>query len=462
MNELIVKALLFGMINSSQVCVPTELASAASDMSSARVQQIISQNIVSSKDADQYPVEESINDKSLSSDNSLAQGSTGENPISTEQAKQPAEPAPQVPLSETGYQLVEKYSTSLPSGMFLHLKYDQHLPAYDYVLLHKTSGNVRGEPTTESAVVKNASYFEKLNLIEAVRGQYVSSYGTDVWYRVFWYSNGEMRFGYILSPICERRSFQFDKMKSSMDTLKSAVSGGRTGYISNYKNKAGSAPLYKGSSADSYGNLRDQSAPAYFSLQSKSEFLYLGDGELFSITGESGSYYSVKSPRYSQTLWVPKKYVYTKNAPSSLSQVVVVDRKNQNEAVFEWTDMGWQMISYSFATTGANAKYKFETPLGYFMAIERKSQFLYLDDVTKQISGYAPYAIRFTGGAYIHGVPVDYVKKNGKLVDPGQKESIYTLGTYPRSHKCVRNFTSHAKFLYDWVDIGRAGIIVIE
>ena len=471
MNQLLIKMLIVTTLGSAPAYTSTDVIGVPVSTTASHVHAVTNQQVVEIEDLEKYNVEENINSEDISKDDELSQVDDGQSPLEqeetqSEEVSEPVEPElkePEIALSDSGYPLVEKYSTNLPGGMFLNLKYDKHLPAYDYVLLNRSRGNIRQEPTTRSKIVRTAAYFEKLNIIESVKGQYISSYGTDIWYKVFWYKDGKMQFGYMLSSLGQRRNFQFDKMKSSMDLLKGSIDNSdKMGYISNYKNRAGKPPLYKGSTLDKFGNLRDQSAPAYYDLDNKSEFIYLGDGTLFSIIEERGSYYRVKSLDYDESLWVPKKYVYTKNAPTTLSQVVVVDRKNQNEAVFEWTDLGWQMISYSFATTGANAKYKFETPLGYFMAIERKSKFLYLDDITKEIAGYAPYAIRFTGGAYIHGVPVDYIKTDDQLIDPGHKETLYTLGTVPRSHKCVRNFTSHAQFLYNWVKIGQASVIVIE
>jgi lipoprotein-anchoring transpeptidase ErfK/SrfK len=180
------------------------------------------------------------------------------------------------------------------------------------------------------------------------------------------------------------------------------------------------------------------------------------------VLEEDERFYKVTTLNFEGMYYVPKKYVSFKNSLEQLRQVIVVDRKNQNQGVFEFKDDQWVLVSYTLATTGAKEKYKFETPLGYYMAIEKKAKFLYLDDVTREIAGYAPYAIRFTGGAYIHGVPVDFEKKDGKLVDPGHKEYLFTLGTVPRSHKCVRNYTSHAEFLYNWVQVGSSAVIVIE
>ncbi|MGL5125265.1 MAG: L,D-transpeptidase family protein, partial [Fusobacteriaceae bacterium] len=68
---------------------------------------------------------------------------------------------------------------------------------------------------------------------------------------------------------------------------------------------------------------------------------------------------------------------------------------------------------------------------------------------------YAPNATRFTRGAYIHGIPIN-------LPATAQVEYSPTLGTIPRSHMCVRNATSHAKYIYNWSKIGDTLVFVIE
>ena len=37
-----------------------------------------------------------------------------------------------------------------------------------------------------------------------------------------------------------------------------------------------------------------------------------------------------------------------------------------------------------------------------------------------------------------------------------------TLGTTPRSHMCVRNATSHAKFVYDWAPVNETIVFVFD
>ena len=76
-------------------------------------------------------------------------------------------------------------------------------------------------------------------------------------------------------------------------------------------------------------------------------------------------------------------------------------------------------------------------------------------DGSKETGGFAPYASRFTNGGYIHGVPVNAPRKSLIEYSP-------TLGTTPRSHMCVRNATSHAKFVYDWAPVNETIVFVFD
>lgn len=370
----------------------------------------------------------------------------------------PAEPA------EPVYEVVESYKTELPESLVLDLKYDRYPSSYDYLLVLTEILNIREAPSVESAILDKAYYFEKVNLEASVRGQYLERYDSDLWYRIYWKEGEEVRKGYVFAGLAEPRTYQFEKMLEKVEILKETVEASTTAYISNYKNRNGLAPLYRGMTEDAFGTVRSQSAPAYWSLEDKGAFRYLEDGTLLTVFGknEAETHYQVRTVEENEELWVPKRYVSFSNTLETLEQVVVVDRRNQNEGVFEFIDGSWHLISYIFATTGEQAQFKQPTSLGYWMAITTQPQFIYLDDITREIAGYAPYTIRFNAGAYIHGVPVNYVKRNGQNIDPGKKEYLFTIGTVPRSHKCVRNYTSHAKFLYEWIKIGRSAIIVIE
>ncbi|MFV0516002.1 MAG: L,D-transpeptidase [Aminipila sp.] len=260
----------------------------------------------------------------------------------------------------------------------------------------------------------------------------------------------------------EERCFQFDVMREKIAVAETGLSKYRLTYIDNYKNRNGYAPFYKGGTVDPLGTNRSAAAPAYADINNLNEFIYLEDGTLVEVLEEDEDYTLVAIVGTGNEYSVPSRYVPTDDCLTQLKKVVVVDRTNQNIATFEKEDQ-WNVTSYSMATTGKEGKYHELTPLGYYYAIERKVKFFYVKDGTNEIEGYAPYAVRFSGGAYIHGVSVGYkYAEDGTQIDPGLREFSSSIGTVPLSHKCVRNYTSHAKFIYDWYEHGKTIVIVIE
>ena len=99
--------------------------------------------------------------------------------------------------------------------------------------------------------------------------------------------------------------------------------------------------------------------------------------------------------------------------------------------------------------------YAQETPLGIFVLQEKKTRMIFLKDGSTATGGFAPYASRFSDGGYIHGVPVNEPRKALIEYSP-------SLGTTPRSHMCVRNATSHSKFIFDWAPVNETIIFVLE
>ena len=66
------------------------------------------------------------------------------------------------------------------------------------------------------------------------------------------------------------------------------------------------------------------------------------------------------------------------------------------------------------------------------------------------IGGVAKFAVRFSGGGYLHGIPVNtHFKGETALTDTAAK-----IGTYKESHKCVRHFDDQVGFIVDWVNAG--------
>lgn len=262
------------------------------------------------------------------------------------------------------------------------------------------------------------------------------------------------------------RTFRFERMLEFIAIVEEEFGEGPICYVDNYKNRNGVPPQYMGRNADEYGVDRSASAPAYLDREDLRHFRYIEDGNLLIVLDDTDGFVKAKlvGDQSGRSYYIPSKYVPVSDCLTALRKAIVIDRTNQNIAAFEVEDGIWRIISYNPATTGKEGKYHQETPTGFFYAIEKKERFYYLKDGTEDfIEGYAPYAIRFTQGAYIHGVATDYrYHEDGGRTDPGIREFSSTIGTVPLSHKCVRNYTSHAKFLYDWYDPGSTIVIVIE
>jgi hypothetical protein len=108
----------------------------------------------------------------------------------------------------------------------------------------------------------------------------------------------------------------------------------------------------------------------------------------------------------------------------------------------------WELISYVYTKTGIDSQLGYETPKGFFTVPVVKYVMPYTDE-TGQKQGSAKFAIRFCGGGYLHGTPINVQEEANKEFFLRQKE--FTLGTTTGTRKCVRTSEGHAKFLFDWL-----------
>lgn len=341
------------------------------------------------------------------------------------------------------------------------LAYNKYLTTYTYFFVGGDSANIRSGPSFSDPILRRAAYGERLDYLESV---YIAAEGgsTEQWHHITWEEEGEKRFGFVHSSVVTERLYQFDKMEEAVKKAEAYAERGDLTYISNYQNRNGYAPLYRGGAVDEEGNRRSQSAPGYPSLSDMDSFLYLGDGTLVRYLFPSGDYARIEVVASGERYYVPSKFI-PDHKIHDLTKVIVIDVTNQNEGVYEKIEGTWTLISYSQATTGTTGRYSQPTPTGFYFGMESRPYFRYYEDGTTRIQGYAPYAIRFAGGAYVHGVPVNYkYHADGTLITPPTQEYSKTIGTVPLSHKCVRNYTSHAKFLYDWFTPGETIVIVIN
>jgi len=261
------------------------------------------------------------------------------------------------------------------------------------------------------------------------------------------------------------RYFQWEKIKVEIAQLENAVAkGGNWGVLSNYKNQNKEAPTIEGFVRNDYGRVSDQydveryqSAPLY-SIGDETKLIRYGrDGWLVKILGsDTTEMVRIAGVSLEGEYLLPKRYLISWGDSVRFDKVVVVDVTNQNITTLEKNSDEWHILSMNPATTGVHKPpHAQETPTGIFAVQDKKEKMCYVRDGTSVIAGYAPYASRFTNGAYVHGVPVQYPHK--KII-----EYSSSLGTTPRSHMCVRNASSHAKFVYDWAAVKQSVIIVID
>lgn len=261
------------------------------------------------------------------------------------------------------------------------------------------------------------------------------------------------------------RSFKWDVIRNCLAYIENMQRGQeRWVVLQNYKNMNREAPLvrkfvrnaYK-RVADTLGVERYQSVPMYLPGDTLVPERYGRDGTLAYLRGRVGSFCRVYPVTWEEEWLVPERYLKLLSDSTIFNHVVFVDRLDQNITTLERTAPGeWAIRSMNPATTGRHAPpYAQETPLGMYLLQQKKQKMVFLKDGSAATGGYAPYASRFTNGAYIHGVPVN-------VPQTAMIEYSWSLGTVPRSHMCVRNATSHSKFVYDWAPTERSLIVVIE
>lgn len=259
------------------------------------------------------------------------------------------------------------------------------------------------------------------------------------------------------------RKFQWDKIKKGLAKIENIQKQKpRWGILQNYKNKNGEAPLVKTYRRNAYKLIEDtfsvsryQSVPLYI-LGDSIPFRYGRDGSLVKILEESAKFTKVETIDFPNKWMAPTKYIKDISDTIVFKKAIFVDVTNQNITTLEKVDSKWLVRSMNPATTGVHRPpYAHETPLGMYVIQEKREKMVYLADGSTDIGGFAPYASRFTNGAYIHGIPVNAPRT--KII-----EYSASLGTTPRSHMCVRNATSHAKFVYDWGLSRQTIVFVLE
>lgn len=359
-----------------------------------------------------------------------------------------------------------------------NIKYNGKLPLTDY-LFTNSNANIRNKPSIDGRILGQTKIFKKIEVLEKIKGDNIKN--NNIWYKVH-YDN---YIGYIHSSVVVKRKFRFEEMarkarKLDLFIKKSKNNNWDIEKIVQYNpgsSEDEDAPV------DIYGHRGEQSIRSIYTSPSGENILrYLSDGRIVSIKKSEQLENIITIPDSLKTYKIELGKTKKIDVDNGINKIIVIDLDNQNQGIFLKKENVWQLISYSLIITGRNDnRDSYETPKGYFLVGNTVKQVIFVSEkkvkkqdlnteVTKNIKGKeisrednnnyeivkkysrANYGIRFSGGGYIHGIPLsdDIVKELGseKAVKERKKRATISLGTYKRSHKCVRSSEEHESFLY--------------
>ena len=381
-----------------------------------------------------------------------------------QEAAQTTENTQQVSNTEqTAYTVLEQYSDKKPADMTFNLKYNKNAPKdLDNFVFVKSDVKIRKEPNYQAPIIVNSKFPEKIKVLKKLDKNSVKSEYD--WYEV---ELPDKRIGYVYADGVIKREFNWDEMSKRIDKtnkfLNQAFNEKKDIYVIDQY-----VALSKDTNTpkDKFGNRENQSIRGYTAPNSK-DYINIPDRSILKILEESNGFIKVETLAYGGPYYIStsnKAKLKNANLKSEINRFIMVDSESENEAVIEKTDGKWNVITYSFVTTGKDdGSSSYATPYGDFLIAFSKPVMVYtrraraneqVEDNKKVagrtdvvIDGEALYAVRFSGGGYLHGIPASY----GSGRDARKAATAKKIGTYRESHKCVRHYDDQIKFIYDWL-----------
>ena len=347
----------------------------------------------------------------------------------------------------SSYSYIKQYFGKRPENLTFNFGYDKHSPRdMDEFVFIKTATSIRKEPNSNAKVIKSATYSQKYKTTGIVKTN--SGNKSDEWYEVFF----DNQLGYIPKSAVEKREFDWNDMMKKVDKtnkfIKEAVSANKKIYVlDDY------VPLGGGESGkrDKFGNRANQSEFGYIDKSFK-DYINIPDRTIMVVEEENDKYVKVKIDAYDNGVYYlkpsSKKYLKEAGITGEVSRFIYVDRSSQNEMIIEKSGNGWNVVTSSFVTTGKDAGNSFATPYGTFLIAYSKPVMSYTGS-EGGVVGDAKYAVRFSGGGYMHGIPSVFEPKNTR--EQRKAATAKKIGTYPESHKCIRHYDDQIKFIYEWL-----------
>lgn len=343
---------------------------------------------------------------------------------------------------QNDWSTIAVYDNKIPDNIIINEKYaGGHPKVLDYVFVRARVANLRDLPSTKGKIVSKYYYNTKLIALEKIY-----DYG-NIWYHV---RDAKGTEGYISGNLVRKRIFRFQKALDKIDELQNFIKtqealgreiASTNSYVPNPNNQN-----FK-RQKDKYGTSLDQSIIG--KAVDTNEEIYIPDRSILAIIEKGKTTSKVKVASIKEELIISNSSISTNpKVKDNFTKVVAIDVANQNMIVFEKNNGRWEVISYVYSKTGIESQLGFETPKGFYIAPMAKYVMPYNGEGGDK-QGYARYAIRFSGGGYLHGTPINYDEEINKEFFMKQKET--TLGTFTGTRKCIRTTEEHAKFLFDWM-----------
>ncbi|WP_156286074.1 L,D-transpeptidase family protein [Oceanivirga salmonicida] len=358
-----------------------------------------------------------------------------------------------------GFKHIKDYENVELDNLEFDITLEEFERNYDNYVFIKRNSNLRELPTVKSKRVSRANKYDKLELLALEKNEI-----NEKWYKV---KTNEGTEAYIRSDLVIKREYNYEDAIKEIEKLNT--------FVEKYKGKirvlSKFVPLDTSSDGkvDAKGNYANQSVTVYTD-ETEKELYNLPDRAIFTIIDESKKHYVIVSPFYEMPLYFPKKfskYIGRTKIDEKINKFIYISKGNQNQITFELDENGnYKVKLISDVTTGKKSKYGFETPNGYFLVALTKPVMKYVNDSETEeikIVGEAKYAIRFSGGAYMHGVPYKYEPE--ETLESRKINTKALLGTYAISHKCVRNYDEVVEYLYHWIKyshVNKAGHRILK
>ena len=220
----------------------------------------------------------------------------------------------------------------------------------------------------------------------------------------------------------------------------------------------------RASEKDKFGNKNNQSIVGYTNSKKEGEKINIPDQTIFKIIGEENNMLKIETPFYGGPYFIEKEegtYKKVENIKGEVNKFIAIDPDSQTEVIFQRNPETekYEVVTYSYVTTGKDGWGSYETPHGAFLVAFTRPYMTFTrtaregdktlpgrSDLT--IGGSAKYAVRFSGGGYMHGIPVG-LNFRGSTLSTG---TAHKIGTYRESHKCVRHFDDQIEFIVGWIN----------